>query len=874
MPPPLPPRHISRPRLLVALDTAADLPLVLLSAGPGAGKTVLLTEWAPDSGARVAWVSMTAEDAPSRRFWPLVWHALHAFGDPGENRPDLARAHGTAGLVQSLIDSLPHAPASPVLVIDDAHLITDPDVLHGLDLLTRTGYPPRLRLVLAARSDPLLPLHRYRLAGLMRELRATELAMTEDEARELLLAHNVTLDSEDFHVLMARTEGWTTGLRLSAMRMEGSSHPARFVSELALGEGSIGEYLIAEVLDRQPDQVRQLLEETSFLDEVTGPLADAVTGLEGCTGLLAGLASNNSFVVPLDATRTRYRYHQLFAEILRYQVQERAQHSVPDLMRRAAAHFEASGEIQQALYWAARAEDWPYLASLLARGGLVQAFVHREDLLAAGLDVLPSLPVPEGADARQALERAVAKFAATAVAVGDGPAAAEMLTDHPIADQEPADPRLLTTVDLAQLILAMKAGDVRAVDAAARRLLTRSMDAHANPMPGLLAAVRLGQATIHLWHGQTDDIEALLRSALADSQRDGSHALKLEILATMALVDSLHPRPHHAGDAALRAYSMLRKDDSLTAPPTLELAAAIYSLIAADLAGAARALQRMVIPPAVGAYPGLATARALWQAQTLLAQGDAKGARDVLDSASPCANLPLLCVLRETLLAELDTASGQPLAALTRLRPYDRGTFAVQVAVPRARAFLALDDTPSAQQCIRTVLTAADTLASRYAVVEAMLLDAQIAQLRGDARRTLEMVDAALQVAHGDIALPFVQARAALSPLLMRHPDLASQWPHPPTAERGEEGRGEATIPGEAAPANRRLAMADLLEPLTEREQVVLRLLVTSMSASEIATELCLSINTVKTHLAAIYRKLAASKRKEAVQRARELELI
>lgn len=855
----------------MALDGAADLPLVMLAAGPGTGKTVLLTEWAPDSRAPVSWLPLTAEDAAPRRFWPLVWRALHAFGDPGESRTEFTPQLGTTSLIQSLLDSLPDAPSPPVLVIDDAHLLTHPEVLDGLDLLIRSGYPPRLRLVLAARSDPLLPLHRYRLAGLMRELRAAELAMTEEEARELLLAHGVVLASEALGVLMARTEGWAAGLRLSAMRMEGSSHPARFVSELALGQGSIGEYLMAEVLDRQPDPVRRLLEETSFLDEVTGPLAEAVTGLTGCTGILAGLASTNSFVVPVDAAGTRFRYHQLLAEILRYQLQQRAQRSVPALMRRAAAHFEVSGEIRSALYWAAKAGDREYTASLLAHGGLAQAFVHREDLSGSGLDVLMSLSTPDGAGTRRAREMAVAKFAAAAITADDQAAASGMLADDLTAGEEPADPDLLTTVDLVTFILATKAGDARAVDAAAGRLLTANGGPPATPTPGLLAAVRLSQASTHLWHGQTDGVYALLRAALTDAERDGSRAVELDVLATMALVDSLYPRPHYAGDAALRAYGMLRSDDGMSTPPALELAAAVRSLIMADLTGAARALQRMVIPSSVGADPGLATARALWQVQVLMAQGDTRRARIVLDGASSRSGLPLLRMLRETFLADIETSLGRPNAALARLRPFQRGIFAVRAAVPRARAFLALNDLSGAQQCVRAVLTAADPLVSQYVVVEAMLYEARIAELKGAPGRALEMVDAALQIAHGDIVLPFAAARAALGPLLMRHPDLASQWPLSAAGREQvlPEGAGEA-IPA----AGRLLAAADLHEPLTEREKAVLRFLATSLSPTEIAAELSLSVNTVKTHVAAIYRKLDAGKRKEAVKRARELELI
>ena len=231
--PPRPPRHIVRPRLLAALDDAAGLPLVLLAAGPGAGKTVLLADWALAQKAPVGWINLTAADAAPRRFWLLLCSALRACTELDEFVPAVA-AYPTPGAVRSLLASLSGCAVPPVLVVDDAHLLRHPAVLEGLDLIIRSR-PPRLRLMLAARSDPLLPVHRYRLTGAMGELRASELAMTRGEVQELLSAHGVTLLGQDVDALLTRTEGWVAGVRLSAMRMEGSEHPVRFVSELALG---------------------------------------------------------------------------------------------------------------------------------------------------------------------------------------------------------------------------------------------------------------------------------------------------------------------------------------------------------------------------------------------------------------------------------------------------------------------------------------------------------------------------------------------------------------------------------------------------------------------------------------------------------------
>ena len=865
--PQLPPRYVTRPRLLARLDSAADRPLTLLSAGPGAGKTVLLADWVRRGSVPVAWLNPTPADAEPRRFWRLLESALRDSHDAGPGSSvEGSRAAGI-DLVQALFSRIPEPAERLVVVIDDAHVLVHPDVLAGLDSLIRSGQPG-LRLILASRSDPLLPLHRYRLAGQMHELRAADLAMNDAEIAEVLRAHGITLQDWDASVLAARTEGWAAGVQLSAMRMEGAEYPADFVSELALDPGSIGEYLVNEVLREQPEPQRKLLIETSFLDEVTGPLAEAVTGMTGCGDMLAELARANAFVIPLDAAGERYRYHELFAEILRYLLKRHSHEAFRGLQERATAWFETSGDLGSALYWAAQAGNRHRVARLLARGGLAHAFVHRQDLSGLGLRELLPLRPPAGATGIRAAEFAVADAVLEIVFATAG-SAPGLLKSLPAlrTDAVLADPELLLTCDLAEFLVGQRACDAGAVDAAARRLLSGSGDGPVPVIPGLPAAVLLAQASTHLWHGRHEDVGVLLDGALAEARRDAMPGLELEALGMMAFVESFWSRTNRASDAAARAYA-LSKHKNLNIPPALEFASVMRALIAGDVSGQKGLIPRILLPEAVGSDPGLAIALTLGQANVLLLRGEVNEARAMLHEVGRPIP-PLLAVLRDGMLADLDTSLGRPRAALRLLADYRNTEFAVLTAMPRARAFLSLNELRDAQDCIRSVLATPSTQSGRFALVEAMLHDAKIAQLSGDPGRAIEVLVRALEVARGDIILPFVQVADTFAELLARHPNVAAQWPvaHPPKPAEPAEAAGQvAELPAAAG--------QELPEPLTQRELTILSLLSTSMSNSEIADELCLSVNTVKTHLAAIYRKLPASRRREAVSRARQLELI
>jgi LuxR family transcriptional regulator, maltose regulon positive regulatory protein len=864
--PPLPPRHVPRPRLTCALDVARDVPLIMISAGPGSGKTVLLSEWAHSVDVPIAWLALTLEDNEPRRFWLRLHAALQA---SGVSAADELVAGATEDPVTASFDALfrdiQRPPSRPlVLIIDDAHVLTRAEIVHGLDTVLRSSHP-QFQVILAARSDPLVPLHRYRLAGQVAELRAADLAMTHAEMRAVLAAHGVALPSREFEALAARTEGWTAGVRLSAMRMERAERPADFVAEFAVDQGSVGEYLMDEVLDLLPEPARRTLVETGFLDVVSGDLADAVTGMSGCGEILAELARTNSFVIPLDSARSRFRYHHLLAEILRYLLQRRGSEASRAVFSRAATWFEEQGDLQSAFHWAACARDEVRAVSLLARGVLADAFVHGDNLVHSELvDLLP-LSVPEGSGDVQATEIATARSTIAAL-TADGDSAARAL-DSIAGEASTAavsDPELQLNSELSVLILGQKAGDEHAVDRTAQRLLSIAESIPREPVRGLQACVLLARAQAQFWDGRHDEVEPLLRDALALAERDAPRSVEVAVLGMLALFNNYWSRNVSAEEAAQRAQELRDASADLTAPLTLELATAWRGFVIADFQTMARAVRRaLAIAPLEGDL-ALTAAVAQTQAQLLLTSGQASEAKAVLDAAPALGRGTLMLqAQRDMLLASIETSLGRAERAVQLLQPYRRTAFAAATAVCAAKAHLALGDLRGAEHSVRRVLAGQATQVARCTLVDALLCEARIAQLRDDLGRALEMVVRALEIADGDVVIPFMQVADVFASLLARHPTVAERWPVP---SQGSDGELAVEVTPRRTPR--------LLEPLTDRERAVLRFLATTMSTAEIADELYLSVNTVKTHLASIYRKLAAGKRREAVLRARELELL
>src|SRR5689334_6645184 len=357
---------VSRRALFERLGRAGRITQV--SAPAGSGKTFLLRSWIGAAGLTesTAWVPVQREERNPQQFWVSVLSALQTAAGSTVVRP-LTAAPDLDGwaVVERLLKDLQSLTDGAWLVIDDAHELRSAETLSQLELLLMRA-PPELRCVLATRHDVRLGLHRLRLEGEVTDIRAANLRFTLEEARALFSAAGVELSGSALTLLHARTEGWAAGLRLAALPLAGHPDPERFAAEFSGSERTVAEYLLAEVLERQSEEVRRLLLRTSILEQVNGELADALTGDEGGERVLQELQAANAFVVSVDAARSWFRYHRLFADLLQLELRRTASDEITALHHTAAQWYADHGYPVEAIRHAQAAQDWGLAVRLLA----------------------------------------------------------------------------------------------------------------------------------------------------------------------------------------------------------------------------------------------------------------------------------------------------------------------------------------------------------------------------------------------------------------------------------------------------------------------------------------------------------------------------
>jgi LuxR family maltose regulon positive regulatory protein len=886
--PALPPWVVLRPRLESRIEQGTQGPLTSVTGPPGAGKTLAVASWAAGHGTRpIAWVTLDGYDNSPEIFWPYVVAALRQAGVPvGRAASSLARGEmaGHAFLLQ-LASALAVQEPAVTLVLDDFHLLTDGAMLAGLAYVLKNARPG-LRLVLTSRIDPPLPLHQYRLTGDLTEIRAGDLAFSIPEVVSLMEQHGVTLPPTALEYLTEKGEGWAAGLRMAAMSMAGHPDPEQFVKTLNAEDSAVSGYLVEEVLNVQPADVRALLLYTSVLEQVNADIASALLDRREVAGTFAALARGNAFVQPVGDGW--YRYHSLFRGVLRLKLRREKPEIVASLYRKAARWYQQEGMLAEAVRSAANAGDWGLVAAIMVDKlaiGQLTGQAHG-DMPAEGFHV-----VPEGEASPQFL------LAAAAVALseaGDQAAEAPLTAAEEILGRLPEDKEVLSRFAACTIrsSMAFRRGSLDALDdatATAERLLARIPQAVLARHQHAVAQVLSGRGAVELWSGNPGTAAGLFGKAarLLEDVVEGLEPGRPELQARrnelaacrgyLALTEALRGRLSSAEEIAGSGTVLLGDGRARQLDPASALALAFVRLEHGELSASRARL--MAADAALDAYPDrLASAvGSLVAARGSLAEGRVRTVLETIERARRGRSLPPL-LDRVLTLTELQahTASGDGQAALDAARRIGSAS-APDARVALSRAWLAAGDEAAARRTLAAVLETPGGEESDRVRLEAWLADALLSFRCGDDARGRRSLEQALQLGEAEKRrLPFAVERSWLRPVLMRHPELASRHRQLLGPGLAVPSAVPAAVSGivpapRVAPDN---ATPVIVEQLSNRERDVLRRVGEMLDTADIAAEMYISVNTVKTHLKSIFRKLGASDRREAVRRARQLDLL
>lgn len=867
-----PPSVVARTALFERLSAGFAGGITLVSAPAGSGKTVLLRSWidAVGLGERTAWVSVERDERDGQRFWLSVVEALRgaagALG-PIEDLAPTPQFNGEA-VVERVASGARSLEAPVLLVIDDLHQLLEPRALAQLELLLARR-PPQLRVILSTRHDPPLGLHRYRLAGELVEVRAADLRFQLDETRQLLAAAGIALSDGTVDLLVARTEGWVAGLRLAALSLAGHPDPERFVAEFSGSERTVADYLFAEVLQREPEVVRELLLRTSILDRVNGSLADRLLETIGSERIMLELEGTGAFVYSIDRDRSWFRYHHLFTDLLRLELRRTAPDSVPALHHAAAEWYAEHGLIVDAIKHAQAATDWRFAGDLLGQYGFSLALDGNYATMTALLEPFPAdaLANPELAAflAYAEVIRPSLDTAASYIAVAERHA-----SEVPEERRRSFDAMLGT----ARLTLARWRGDYGSAVSDVRPLLepveaeTVSEVAAANDVRAV-ALMNLG--IVELWAGAGDEAERHLRQALELARRNGRRYVEMGTLGHLAAAAGRHSLTEQR-ELAAQTLEIMEKFGWMSEPvaPMVLATMGEIDVWQGRFDDAQPWLDRADQALRPNAEPAKELAVRYLRGIQRLARGQlAKAVAEFIE----VHRLQSLMVTRDPLATQ---ARGLQVQTLVRMGNLQAARAALATASDAEHEYaetraalaaiqLAERDARGAVQALAPVLAGTAPIVRDFSVVSALLLDALARDALGDAKAAEDDVERALDLAEPDaLILPF---------LIVPARDLLERHPRHRTAHAALLADILDALAG--SPVRPRSSdLPELQEELTESETRVLRYLPSNLSAPEIAAEMFLSTSTVKTHMNHIYEKLGAHKRTEAIDRARELGLL
>lgn len=893
---------VRRARLDERLDRTPYARLTLVSAPPGFGKTTLLAAWLGDSTSPqrpVAWVSLEESERQPASFWTYVLTALDAAA-PGVATaalPLLQAVHPPIDTVlATVLNELSTVPEGLDLVLDDYHAADGPEIAQDVAFLAE-HLPPQVRLVICSRADPALPLARWRARGELVEVRAADLRFTPDEVTAYLNeVVGLGLEPADVAALEGRTEGWIAALQLAALSLEGRDDPAGFIAGFAGDDRYVVDYLVEEVLARQPDATRTFLLETSILDRLSGPLCDAVTGRNDSAAALETLDRSNMFLVHLDDSRHWYRYHHLFAEVLRTHLVVERPRETNDLHRRASEWYAATGEPEPAVRHALMAGDVEHAADLVElaipdlrrdrQEGTIRRWlddippdvVRARPVLAIGFvaALMAGLEFDEVGDRLDEIERLLD----SAASPGSGSASAMVVVDT----GELA--RLPGAIETFRAGLALVRGDLAATVHHADLSIARAADgddvtlAAASALSGLASWAR-------------GDLEAAHRgySACVDGLRRAGHLS--DVLGCSITLADIRITQGRLDDARRTCQEGLElaatQHDGTVMRGTADMLVGL-SQIALERNERADAAAYLDRAEELGEQTGLPQHPYRWRvarARLRETQGDLAGAVALLEEAervyvgdfSP--NVRPVPALRARLLL----AQGRLDDALEWARRHDLSADD-DLSYVRELEHLTLARVLLHQH---TVDGSSAALTAAYALLE---------RLRGATEaggRTGTLIEVLIALAVARHAQSLVAGSDALAPL-ERALRLAE-----PEGYQGvfvDEGRAMAVLlhamvrqhpawtyprrlleavdrpDGDSVAAISTATLSPLVDPLSARELEVLRLLATDLGGPAIAGELVVSLNTLRTHTKSIYAKLGVNSRRGAVTEARRLDLL
>jgi LuxR family maltose regulon positive regulatory protein len=869
---PATPRLIDRGDLLAALDRAAAGKVTILSAPAGSGKTSLLRAWAnrPGQPHGLAVLQVQRDQHDAQQFWLALLDAVRqatgadSGAEPSAGTPDF-NAPAMAGRVLS---ELADTRDGITLVIDDLHELHSPEALAQLTRLL-TNLPPHVHAMLATRHDVRLRLHQLRLAGELAEIRAADLRFSERETRELLEASGIALSEAGVALLHQRTEGWAAGLRLAAISLAGHPDPERFVAEFSGSDRTVAEYLLAEMLDRQPGEIQQLLLGTSLLDRVNGELADLLTGRPGSERILLELEDANAFVVSLGPERRWFRYHHLLADFLRLELRRTRPEEVPALHRRAAGWFTRHGQVVDAVRHTQAAGDWSDAARLLADHSFSMTLDGQAQTIQA---LVRTFPQGAADDPQLALVRAADDLLHGHL----DEAAAHLAVAETYVKTAPPDRqrRLRVAVVSLKLGLARRRGHLADIVEQARFLaspVTGESDEDIALDSDLRAVALMNLGTLEAWSLGLEDAERHLQEGAVLARQIGRPYLEVACLAQLGFasrIRSFATTRRRCHEAIALADRHGWGAEPILAPALVTLAANL--VWTGELDEGERWLQRTAQALQTDAGPGITQLLHLATGRLHAGRGRHHEALEELRAAEHlqsqlAGSHALASQVTGWMLATQARLgqAGQARAALVALT--DEQANAGEIRNARAVICLAEGDPAGALGALADVLDGTAPVIGYVTVVEAQLLAGLAHRALGDQRAANQAAEHALALAEPDrLVLPFAMTGAG---------ELLEALPRHETAHAALVADILDVIHGASLPAKDQ-ASSSQADELSPSELRVLRYLPTNLSRPEIAGELSVSVNTVNTHIRNIYAKLQARDRSSAVQRARELRLL